>query len=839
MRALVLDAALLVLLWALQRRWAVGRTSSARLALAVWGSMRLLGLLGCVLAAYAYSNWRADRLMQTRWPSSWHGLALDVEGVVVGVPQITLAPGDAPAAEVSRSARASVRVVFRLENVIAHGQDSPSERDWRAQARARLPQDVVLTWSGGLSLAEGGLHAAAQDLLPGQRWRMRVVLRPVHGLLNPGAFDQELWWWSQGVHTRAVVRAGWQDPAPVLLQQADLSIDRLRQQTRQALQTQTAFGRWPYGMEFEPFWRARSMGIVAALAVGDQRAIAAQDWAIFRETGVAHLVSISGMHITLFAALGIPWLGWLWRQTARCSPVFCSTVSAPIFGLWGGIGCSVVYALFSGWAIPAQRTAWMLVLAGLLKHLGVAWPWWVRWLSIATVMALFNPWALLQAGFWLSFIAVAILLGQHDWPKLLADAPDQKGLARWWSGLKGLAVEQLRMAWVLAPLSMLFFAQVSVSGLVANILAVPWMTMLVTPLSLLGTLWPLLWEVAALLMLPLLLVLEHMAEWPMSGWSSASPPWPVAALSVLTAGWWMQTKAWRRPRHVWLGALVLPALLWHRDGPARGEFEVTALDVGQGNALVVRTQHHVLVYDTGPISAGERVVLPWLAHQGLQPNRVIVSHSDSDHSGGVYAVLDQFPGAQVWASVPQGSDIHRSLQARASAGVFACKAPLAWTWDGVVFEIMHPAEAPSEGMGIKPNASSCVLRVTRQASEQGVSVLLTADIEMAQEALLTAVWQSRRLPPLDVLLVPHHGSATSSSLPFLKSLAPRMAWVQAGVGNLYGHPVPSVMQRYRDLGIAVYLSSSCGTATWQSVKPAAMQCYRRCAGRYWHRPSAG
>jgi competence protein ComEC len=827
-----------VLLWSFQKS---GAAAPCRAQLELARITGWLALVGYVLVGYAYTDVRAQLLVQTRWPSHWHGIDLDVTGTVNSIALTSHAAGQGNGGEMlidSPGTVRSVRVIFTLEDILfANGQALVD--DQQAQALQRLPQRVLLTWSGGLSLAEGGLNAAAPDMLPGQRWRMRVVLQPVHGLFNPGGFDQELWLWGQGIHTRASVRARWQDPMPEMLQEGTTSIDAMRQKTKQALQAQATYGHWPpFDMAGESMWRQRAMGVVAALAVGEQRAISAEDWGIFRETGVAHLVSISGMHITLFAALGIPLLTWMWRQTVRISPMFCTLVSAPVVGLWGGIALSMLYALFSGWGIPAQRTVWMLVLSGVLAHLGLGWPWWVRCLCIATSMTVLNPWSLLQPGFWLSFIAVAMLMGQNDLPPSALTQENSTLMKRLYLGSQRLVAEQMRLAWVLAPLSMLFFSQVSVVGLVANILAVPWVTFLVTPLSLLGAGWPALWDWAALTMYPMLIVLQHMAQWPMASWSSATPPWPVATLAVLAAAWWTRAIGGRKPRHVWVLVLALPALLWRTPSPSLGEFTVTALDVGQGNALVVRTQRHVLLYDTGTVSAAERALLPWLAHQGLRVDRMVVSHSDSDHAGGALAVLDSFPNAQVWASVPENSDIHRNLVAKASSGVWPCSAPQSWHWDGVVFEIMHPKVGVLTPLSPKPNANSCVLRVAREKGGQSASVLLTADIEMAQEALLAEQWQARRLPAVDALLVPHHGSQTSSSEAFLQTTAPHMAWVQAGVNNVYGHPAQRIMQRYRDRGITVFQSSTCGAATWRSDQADAMHCYRQSAGRYWHKPNS-
>jgi competence protein ComEC len=276
--------------------------------------------------------------------------------------------------------------------------------------------------------------------------------------------------------------------------------------------------------------------------------------------------------------------------------------------------------------------------------------------------------------------------------------------------------------------------------------------------------------------------------------------------------------------------LMAPALLWSVPGPAPGEVEVWFPDIGQGHAVLVRTAQHALLFDAGPrysreTDAGQRVLLPLLRAWGLRLDALVLSHSDSDHIGGAPAVLQMNPTTPWWGSLPPSHPLHQSRPGH------ACRAGVGWDWDGVRFEFLHPWDAsPSERA--KPNTLSCVLKV----QAQGGSVLLTGDIEAAQERALIAsepVGGASRLRA-DVLLVPHHGSNTSSTAEFLAAVAPRWAWVQAGYRNRYGHPTAAVMARYQAQGTTVLESVRCGAGRWRSAQADQVHCERSAQARYWH-----
>ena len=368
----------------------------------------------------------------------------------------------------------------------------------------------------------------------------------------------------------------------------------------------------------------------------------------------------------------------------------------------------------------------------------------------------------------------------------------------------------------------------SVVGLLANALAIPWVTWVVTPLALLGMVLPPLWSAAAWLVEGLMAVLQPMAEWPGAVFARAAAPLWCGVAGLL--GGLLMVLRWP-----WYGRLIglpliLPVLLWTPPRPAPGEVELLALDVGQGSAVLVRTAGHSLLYDAGPrysreSDAGHRVLVPALRALGERLDLLVLSHEDSDHIGGVQALRGSQPQAEIRASFAQAPGWE-------AAGLQSCEAGQRWSWDGVQFEVLHPA-AQDLAQLRTPNARSCVLRV-QSAGATPAAALLTGDLEAAQEVGLV----QRGLLTADWLLVPHHGSKTSSSAAFLQAVQPRFAVVQSGYRNRFGHPAAEVMERYRQQGVQVLRTPECGAASWHSEQPGRIDCLRDQSRRYWHHRGA-
>lgn len=740
-----------------------------------------LVLLAALALCAGLTGWRAAAYLAGGLAPELEGRDLVVTGIVASLPQ-----------------RNEAGLRFRLAVESAH-------LDGR---EVRLPRRLLVGWYGGIESAGDvlDLQRLPPSVQAGERWRFALRPRAPHGQRNPHGFDYELWLWEQGVQATASVRAGPREPPPQRLASTwQYPVDQARQRVRAAIEQQVA----------DP----RAAGVLAALVVGDQGAIERADWDTFRATGVAHLMSISGLHVTMFAWAAAALVGRVWRRSAR----LCLAWPAQHAALVGGLALAAGYAVFSGWGVPAQRTVLMLAVVGALRLSGRDWPWPWTWLLACAAVVAIDPWALAQAGFWLSFVAVGVLFASGPSSVAQGSQPARPALRRL-VGLGGaLAREQAVVTVALAPLSLLLFQQVSLVGLLANMVAIPWVTLVVTPLGLAGVLVPAAWTVAAAAVDLLGAVLRVFAAWPFGTWSAAAPPlWAAAA--GLAGGLLL---AARLPWSARLAGvpLLLPVLLWQAPRPPPGEFELIAADVGQGNAVLLRTATHALVYDAGPgysreADAGQRVLVPLLRALGERVDLLVLSHRDSDHTGGAGAVLRMQPQAQLLATLEPAHPLHALRAAQ------ACEAGRTWEWDGVRFEILHPPAGPPAG-NMRPNARSCVLRV----GNGRMHALLAGDIEKAQEGLLAAGTAPLRA---DWLLVPHHGSRTSSSDVFLDAVQPALAVVQAGYRNRFGHPAAEVVQRYAARGIPLQASPACGALTWRSDAPRSPRCERSAEPRYWH-----
>lgn len=748
------------------------------------------GVLCLSAAAFSYAvvGLRATAYQGHQLASELEGKDISVTGVVVAMPQ-----------------RHEAGLRFRL--------DVESARD--ASGPVALPPRIDLGWYSGVFGGESGgaasmfeLHRQPAEVSAGERWQMTVRLKAPHGGSNPFGFDFELWMWEQGLQATGYVRAGPKDPAPQRLAQTwQHPVEGARQHVRDAILARVA--------------NPKHAGVIAALVVGDQNAIDRADWDIYRATGIAHLMSISGLHVTMFAWVAALGVGGLWRRSQR----LCLAWPASSAGLVGGVLLAGLYAVFSGWGVPSQRTVLMLATVGMLRLSGKQWPWPHVWMLACALVVAVDPWALMQPGFWLSFVAVGVLFATDSGANKQALTGTS---ARFYSGF----VSGLREQWVitvaLTPLTLMLFGQVSVVGLAANALAIPWVTLVVTPLAMGGALVAPLWDVAALAVQALAWVLQVLVQLPFATVSVAKSPLWAGTIGILGAFILTCRLPWSARL---LGVpLMLPVLLWQAPRPAMGQFELLAADIGQGNAVLVRTAGHALVFDAGPrfsreSDAGHRVVVPLLKALDVQVNTVMLSHRDIDHTGGALAVLAQQPQAELISSIEDSHELQAVRKAT------RCEAGQHWQWDGVNFDVLRPL-ATDYAAGLKSNAMSCVLRISNGVQ----SALLVGDIEQLQEAQLLAGGQVLKS---DVLLVPHHGSKTSSSEAFLDGVQPRFALVQAGYRNRFGHPAAPVLDRYVQRGIAVFDSPHCGAATWDSARPQAVRCQRQEALRYWHHRPPG
>ena len=604
-------------------------------------------------------------------------------------------------------------------------------------------------------------------LRAGSRWELPVRLRAPRGLRNPGGGDGE----KQALAARVAANGHVLEPALAVQLGAPRGIDawRERMSSRIAAAVPSASSRY-----------------VRALALGDTRALDELDWTRLRAAGLTHLIAISGFHVGLvagfFALLGAG-VWWLLPGLGRWMPRLFGAGLAAVAGAF-------LYCALTGFAVPTVRTALMIAALVAARCLRRRQRTGDTLALGAIVLLLLDPLAVLGAGFWLSFVGVAWLL----WS--LPAQPRGR-----WALLQGFLGAQAVATLGLLPLTVMLFGQASVAGPVANLAAVPWWSLVVIPLSLLGVLADTvhpglgepLWRSSAWTFDLLWPALSSIADSRLAMAWLPEPRWYAGVLALLSVFWWLLPRG--LPGKPLALLLWLPLLLPPRELPATGEMELTVIDVGQGLAVLVRTAHRSLLYDMGPalpdgFDAGEHAVLPALRGLGVRRlDAAVLSHGDNDHAGGWPAIARALPVAAVLA--PAGSN---------APGLSACRAGDGWDWDGVRFRFLHP----TVGFPYLGNEASCVLRIE---SAHG-SVLLTGDIgHYVERSLLREARADLRA---DVVLVPHHGSAGSSEPRFVAATGARLALVSSGAGNRFRHPRPDVVSRWCDAGAEVLDTAASG-----------------------------
>ncbi len=749
--------------------------------------------------------WRADAALQARLPPSLEGTDL----LVVGHPVGLIRPFEHGIG--FDFLIRSCKVASLPDDVESTEASNELARDWCAG----LPR-VRLSWYRS--------PRADQTPAPGERWQLRLRLKRVHGLINPGGFDSELRALEEGITARGYVRDSGRARSAgdrnARIDRGDggmtSAIDTLRQRVGERMRQ--ALADWPEA----------TRGTLIALVNGDQSAIPPAAWQDFNRTGTSHLMSISGLHVTIFAALAMAGIRYLLRLPPVMPSQLLLRMPAPALVAAGGVAAALGYSLFSGWGIPAQRTSFMLAVGALAVHTGRSRRLIPIMALAAAVVTLLDPWAPMAAGFWLSFGAVAAIVGFGSGLRAGANPWYRDALRTQWAATIALL-----------PLGAAWFGTVPVFGPLANAVAIPLISLVITPLAMISALLQALWPsvgdaLLALIAWPTQVLLDALA-WlgrrPAAVHVTGHPS--GASLLAAVLGCALLLWPWRP---VWPGIgvlLILPMLLLPADPLAPGQWRLLAIDVGQGNAVLVRTAHHALLVDTGPSQtdesgAGDRIVTPVLHGQGVaRLDRVVLSHQDADHVGGARAVLTSFGVTRLLTSIPPSHPLVRD-----TPGVVRCERGLRWRWDGVDFEFLHPGpiELDRSAAQRKSNARSCVLRI----HGPGGSALLAGDIERGQERLLGDLFGNAGLQA-DVLVAPHHGSKTSSTARWLDQVAPRWAIFQVGYRNRFGHPADPVLDRYRARGIGILRSDRDGAIDvhFAAGREPQIRRHRHLARAYW------
>jgi len=650
-------------------------------------------------------------------------------------------------------------------------------------SKQKLPSKLRLSW-----------YYPDQPIKAGQQWTFTVKLKRPHGSFNANGADYERQLFISGIGATGYIRP---TTKPVILGQesARFSIQVWRQ---------TITDRLTELLANHP-----SLPLIKALTIGDGSAIPQPQWEVFRQTGTTHLVVISGSHIGLIAGL-VYFLVlrlWAWTGILTRSPQQVAAVVALVVG--------VFYAALAGFFIPTQRAVIMLAVA-MIAIIAQRNTQPLHILATALmIVLLIDPLAVLSAGSWLSFIAVSLIIytvaGRLGKLKLI------------WETIKLNALMSLG----LAPLTLLFFQQISLISPVANLVAVPVISFLVVPLALLavvlmfisstlavGIFWLVDW-----LLQKLQWLLDSLAALPFATIHHAQPPIWMLGFAVLSM---LILLAPRGMPARWLGAvLLLPLVFTETKRPATGDIELTLLDVGQGLSVVIQTAEHNLIYDTGAkfsadSDSGKNVLLPFLYQQGVHKiDQLIISHGDNDHIGGAKSLISGIPVEKLLTSVPEKLNAYQPVQ---------CIAGQSWIWDSVLFTILSP-----DGQTNSDNNNSCVLQVQ---SAHGTA-LLTGDIEAQAEEWLVTTYGNRL--KAEVLIAPHHGSKTSSTRAFLQTVQAKTILIPSGYRNQFGHPHDDVLTRYRDFN-ADWLNSADSGAITVSVKHGAwrIQAQRQTGSHYWN-----
>jgi competence protein ComEC len=749
----------------------------------------IAGLLGFTWAA----NFAAVRLSD-ELPVEWQQRNISVIGVVASLPEVT---------------ERGERFKFDVEKILT--PQAPVNQ-------IHVPQHISLNfYRNSASLRPEDALTVSNHFHAGERWQFTVRLKRPHTTYNPHGFDFEAWALAENIRATGSIhtKSGYKKLANFVWRPSYI-VENVREKIG---------NRISQALENKPY-----AGVIRALAVGDDSQISQTQWNVFLHTGVNHLVSISGLHITMLAGLMYAIVAFAWRRI----PSFVMFMPAQKAATIAGLIVALAYALLAGMSVPTQRTLLMLTTFALAliagRNMAIS-----HALAIALlVVVIVDPWAVIAPGFWLSFGAVALIA--------CITVARLKPL----SAFKTAVHTQWAITLGLLPLLIVMFGQTSIISPVANAFAIPVISLLVVPLSILGGFIPVDFILhAAYFVLEICMQgLVFLSNLPT--WQQAAPPIWALLLAILGVVWILLPRGF--PQR-WLGVVLLLPLFCV--SPAKlvdGEMRTTVLDVGQGLAVVVQTKSHTFLYDAGPrysaqSDAGSRIVVPFLRGAGIkQLDGFMISHDDLDHTGGAASVLAQLPIGWLASSFTQSDSMIFPPKA------IKCFAGQKWHWDEVEFEVLAPTLASYEDASIKDNNRSCVVKVSSQFG----SLLLPGDIEKGAENALLYVIGSDGLqdaasgaaiyPHLasrlesDVVIAPHHGSKTSSTSEFVQAVDAQHAIFTVGHLNRFKHPKGFIEERFAENGALTYRSDYHGALTldFTQTNGINVNALRQSQPRYWH-----
>lgn len=722
-------------------------------------------------------------------PKDWEQKSITLIGVVAKLPEVT---------------ERGERFQFDVENVLTE----------EVAKNLKVPKHISLNFYRETQSAKPeNAPSLTNNFHAGERWQFTVRLKRPHTTYNQHGFDFEAWALQENIRATGTIRnkSGYKKLNNFVWQPSFSTVGYLIEQAREKIGNRItqALVNKPYS------------GVIRALVVGDDSQISQADWNVYLRTGVNHLMSISGLHITMLAGLAFALAAFVWRRFPALVMRMPTRKAATIVGLV----VAVLYACLAGMSVPTQRTLYMLITFALAllfgRNLAIS-----RALAIAfIVVVLLDPWAVIAPGFWLSFGAVA----------LIAYVSVGRLTAQHW--LKEAIDTQWAVTLGLLPLLIVMFGQASIVSPLANAFAIPIISLIVVPLAILGSLTHIdfILYAAHFVLTICMQGLNWLSNLPT--WQQAAPSVSALIVAIFGVCWLLLPRGF--PQR-WLGlVLLLPLFFVNLPKLAEGEMQATALDVGQGLAVVIKTKNHTLLYDAGPrysaqSDAGSRIIFPFLRGEGVKKlDGFIVSHNDADHSGGASSVLAQVPVTWLASSFDL-SEIDKSSKR------MKCFAGQHWQWDKVDFEVLSPSWDSYENVNLTDNNRSCVVKISSQFG----SLLLTGDIEKEAESTLlqatihepTGHADSNNVLMSDVLIAPHHGSKTSSTSEFLTAVGAKHAIFTVGYLNRFKHPKPLITERYEESGAFLYRSDYHGELQIDFMRnnPIKIEAWRQSQPRYWH-----
>lgn len=632
---------------------------------------------------------------------------------------------------------------------------------------------------------------ATEWLQEGDEVTAMVKLQPPWHLANPGGFDQQKQFFIEEVRATGKIIA-----IQALHLKKQSSVASIRQKLNQEMAEL---------LEGKPL-----LGVIQATTLGLYKNITPRQWQVFQYTGTTHAIAISGLHISLVAML----FGGAVTFAVRKISFLMLHYPARFYGAIAAMLSATLYCTLAGFSIPTQRSLAMILVALfalLTRQKVLSWDLLaLAWLGIGIV----DPLATLQMGFWLSFGCVAALIYGGT-------QPESKRWQTW-------VMPQCVVFIGLLPMGVQFFHQAALLAPLANIIALPIINFLVIPPSLLAIVLMKISTPLATLALNIAhsalsfiwVILEKLANCSWGMWYAGEIPLWICFIATLSVMILLAPKGLPGKPLGWFG--LLPLFCYQVPLIPEGEFRLAVLDVGQGLATVIKTRHHVLLYDVGPSygndnNAGSRVIKPYLRSQQIKKiDTIMVSHGDLDHRGGLQGVIDLLHG-EIISSEPE----------RLAYPARHCFAPERWEWDGVQFQILSPSQVSQK----KRNDRSCVLKVTTQKQ----SVLLTGDIEKSAEQQL--IKENAGSLSSSIVIVPHHGSLTSSSFEFIEHVAAEYAVFPVGFGNHYGFPKAEILARYQSNGAKNLIVAQSGAVIFQLNNQDELTpptCWRDTSLQYWH-----